>query len=341
MQDYFVSRRHEGIDFIKLFASFWVILQHASGMGQTSTQTSLAICVNYFIQAVPFFFLASFFLQSTLTLQKYITRLSNYIIPFVAWSFIYTIARYLKSRHLDNDLISNLLSGNSIHLYFLPMLIWGLFIYSIINKYLNNASLVKLCIFFVVSMILRGIMVGFHCEFDLSTMTAFIGWRGVEQPAAQRLALIVLAWSLTLLPYMLAAKILVRHNPVSFHSFRFRWVLIVLSFALLILLRVLGVAREQLDPFIAVLLLSTAFAIGPRLNSSAIRRILPFSFGIYLCHFVFIELARIFLHRAQSATSITALLTAFFTLACSILLCLVVSKIKLPILHQIFGIRGA
>ncbi len=161
-----------GIDLFRGIAAYGVVLIHGLGRIQRSEFTIDSFVSFFEFFAVPFFLTVAFYFgrKSILSneIKTYITnRFRRIIIPYIVWSCVYLLARFISYMMGDKlsfeKLISDpmriiFLGGASVQLYFLPMLFIGSIVAfpltRLINKYNNNIVLIM--IFFLVTFFYSG-----------------------------------------------------------------------------------------------------------------------------------------------------------------------------------------
>lgn len=148
----------EWVENLRVIATITVIMLHVAGPGVVSLGSVSMLdwnIANFFDGfarfCVPIFIMitGSFILNKDYELKDFFkNKLSRIIIPFLIFSFIYTIDGYgVKNLIKNHDLeefsqfaLQNLIYGSSYHLWYIYMLI-GLYIISpIIRVYVKNAS---------------------------------------------------------------------------------------------------------------------------------------------------------------------------------------------------------
>jgi peptidoglycan/LPS O-acetylase OafA/YrhL len=124
------TSRNHSIDLLKLLSVFGVVVIHLS-----PTTLDGEWLASFFLSfVVPFFYLISLYffvlkLSSVSSVGFANLRLGRLLIPYLVWSCIYVLMRWIKfslaSRPFDLDIPSAFLFGGAaVHLYFIPMLLW-------------------------------------------------------------------------------------------------------------------------------------------------------------------------------------------------------------------------
>ncbi|MBE9080145.1 acyltransferase [Romeria aff. gracilis LEGE 07310] len=225
------KQRHYGIDFMRGFSAYAVVLYHSGDATWGSTGADVSVLRTFFGFAVPFFLAVSFyFLVPSLlrTQQKYsdlqslfITRARRILLPFFVWTAIYcgfklfffnVSAQQNRLAEITGDPLGVLLLGGaSYHLYFLPLLLTGIFFAAIIRALIPAEKLSRPVV--VISLLLLASLVRILVEisgnsFMLGPDVAFTNALDYENPSdiasLLRIVLVYVSWSTLLIPYLMA-----------------------------------------------------------------------------------------------------------------------------------------
>lgn len=117
------------VDFLKLIAAFGVITIHLSpstGDGELLSAFFSSFAVPYFLVISLFFFIKRVDSLPSPHIGK--LRLDRILVPYVAWSLVYVLMRWLKFSMNSQSFSVNLLptavyGGGAVHLYFIPLLL--------------------------------------------------------------------------------------------------------------------------------------------------------------------------------------------------------------------------
>jgi surface polysaccharide O-acyltransferase-like enzyme len=264
--------RNYTIDYIRFFSAFGVILVHLAPSSLIAEKMT-----GYFsIISVPFFLLTSLYLFQSKSARFDKINFLRILIPYVSWSTIYLISRTIKhlatNTSLDYDWFAIVfLGGSAVQLYFLPLLLCFLIAASSINTLFTDRdckiSTKLLAIFSIISLIvvsnfLKGTSyLGFSNDFFSMTLYYIFFSQCV----------------LTLLPHLIKIRDLV----------------IFCSVTSIFILVFLGAENRGFSSLVLPLL-STAILIAclmrPTYKVSKITNsVLSTTYGIYLCHHLFIE----------------------------------------------------
>lgn len=302
-----------GLDLLRGAAVIGVILLHAdewNGIEQLPAGWLSWVALSLF--AVPFFLAASFYLA----VSKFIEqperpfslgpRLRRLLIPYVVWSgiyLLYKIARYgllgdwdvLRSITSDPILII-FVGGAGFHLYFLPLLMTG----TVLLKSLSGSVKYKLkgitgLIFFILSLSLYELVIQTGNTVDVSSGSAFNGWLEsalTTNNLLLRPVLVYLAWAIRCLPYIAFAFVIypILTKQVNLLRSWSVFVVIALSFLMLNLYGSTILPLGLFEVFQGYMGVILAITLSSHLSSHPIIKSLGrCSFGIYLCHLLFLE----------------------------------------------------
>ena len=254
-----------GFDYLRVLASFSVVIIHACYMNKTIEGFNI-----YNSYAVPVFILMSIYLisfnntSSKNDKNEKILKLLKRIAPqYVFWTLIYLSLRYAKARMtgatIEVDFSTIFLGGSAVHLWFLP----AIFIWQIIMLYFHNYK--NFIIDFILALILfvLGSYLMNNNYLDVGFQNTFAIYSG----------------------YIFIAKLIKQYQK---EIEKIPYYLFNLFFLILIYLKSLS------SLYIWDILYSvTIFLIFLRLpvkSGLIINSFSANSFGIYLIHFLFIQL---------------------------------------------------
>lgn len=281
-----IKNRNHTVDLIKLFCAFGVIAIHT----KTTTLPGSYLGIFFSPICVPFFFMISllYFIRSlpkqavNQTLIKIWHRLA---VPLLSWSVIYLILIFLKKtlkhQHVDVVLWKSLLYGESaVQLYYLPSLI--LMQFYIISLYLIFKGKNRLLGFVLLAVSILYHVNGYiHQCFGLSAISTFT----------------------TFPQYILFAYLLSKLKSQS----RYNYMLIVIG-VLTTLASIafsfshstlLTIGEYQILPCLGGIGLTLLCIYLPSVNvSSFISNVSSTSYGVYLCHIIFLEILEMVIEKA-------------------------------------------
>lgn len=316
-----IKNRNHTVDLIKLFCAFGVIAIHT----KTTTQPGSYLGLFFSPICVPFFFMISllYFIKGLAkqpvnqTLIKIWHRLA---VPLLSWSVIYLMLMFAKKtfqhQHFDVVLWKSLFYGESaVQLYYLPSLI--LMQFYIISLYLIFKGKNRL-----LGIILLAISILYHVNgymhkcFGLSTISTFI-----------------------IFPqYILFAYLLSKLKTQS----RYNYVLIVIGLLTTLASIVFSFSHSTLLNIGDYQLLTCLGGIGltllciylPNVNVSPwISDISSTSYGVYLCHVIFLEILEMVIEKALHGTFVydffNKIILTFVILSISIAFTFLIRKISL------------
>jgi len=303
------------LDILKLLAAFGVICVHfgpQAPFAQNIVSVFLPFRVPFFIAAA-FYFLC-LFLRRDSSLAEFQRRLTAIVVPYLAWTLIYTVLRVVK--HLDEparlialnlELPRFLLVGESaVHMYFVPMICAG-FVFSYVlcratsSWFFRPASI---CLLFLLG-------AGWHVVIPAAVhadITAAVGRWGI--------------WACESLPYLATAMILtaprvrtaMERRPHLYFS-----VCAALVLAYIILARYgPGLSLTLLSSWLIanlVLVIGLNTPLQAR-TCAAAKPFLQSSFGIYLSHYVFIQIL-VWGEEEFAWQNVASLNTAWFFAVCA------------------------
>jgi hypothetical protein len=264
--------RNYAIDYIRLLSAFGVIFIHLSPSSPNATQIT-----RYFsISAVPFFLITSLYLFQIKGANFDKIRLSRILIPYVSWSAIYIISRSVKhllnQTSIDYDWVSVIfLGGAGVQLYFLPLLLCILTAAAAVNILFVDRdcqisskllALLSIVILIIISDLLKdSIALGFNGDF-LSKALYYTLFSQVL---------------VTLLPHF--AQIA---TPVFYYS-------AIGAVALMILGSDVSINSSSISILLSAFILMACLMRPIYHVPDRIGKILSTTYGIYLCHHLFIE----------------------------------------------------
>jgi peptidoglycan/LPS O-acetylase OafA/YrhL len=219
-----------GIDFCRGLATYAVVLLHSGDDTWGAIDQFTLRFRSLFEFPVPFFLAASFYFmlkkQSTNISDLWQARFRRIVIPYLVWSGFYLISKAFllfvsnhpeKIRGLFNDPLGIIFFGTtSFHLYFLPLLISGIFLIGI-AEYLNIRKFQAntLACFAACSIAIYTVLVASENSFNLGPNIAFaplfksIDFNGNKNPFL-RLIFVEIAWFIRCSAYIFTALVLHR-----------------------------------------------------------------------------------------------------------------------------------
>ena len=298
-----------GIDLLRGIATFAVTILH-SDEGLTVVPPGWGAIVEFSSFAVPFFLATSFYLaidrlyvsdrQSNLR-----SRLTRLLIPYGFWSGAYLlqkIAKYAIKNDFDKllDLLQDpvaliFFGGAAFHLYFIPLLLAGIFANQWAERLIKNKiNFQYIVLLGIASLIAYELLLVSNNAFRLDLSTAFqasIKPSIIDTNPLLRILLVELAWVLRCLPYIFIAMILTKPNIKA------AWLKlissnIIVSIFIVILLNIYGnfLPKSIYEIIIGYTPLLVAVCISAKLpNSPTISNLGFCSFGIYLIHLFVVE----------------------------------------------------
>ncbi|WGV29224.1 acyltransferase family protein [Halotia branconii] len=310
------NKRLLGIDLFRGIAAFGVVVIH--GLGEIPRDEEALALSNFFvIFCVPFFLITSFYFSSNLLLSKntkaYLNnRTKRIIFPYLAWTIIYLLARFIGSlignqesfHRLVADPINIIFFGASgVQLYFLPMLLCGSLAVILTTKILKNIQNYFLLIFcFLLSIYIFDLMSTTGNDFVLGKGIAFkqiidtSSFTNLWLFQFMRLILVILSWSIKCIPYIIFSIIINKHqsqkilykymlvDPKNLSIKLLLWLFVPLFIGLILLSKIhLLYLLLPYMLFIYAILISRLISQNTLISSIA-NKLGYFSFGIYLSH---------------------------------------------------------
>ncbi len=302
-----------GVDWARAFAAFSVAAAHAPLIATTTgiiTEDAAITLIDHMRFRVPFFFAAAFVFISTARnpwTDALPQRAERLLIPFGFWSAVYLTLHTGKNWFLngdprvkDQDLGTFFLGSAAVHLYFLPMLFTGTAVAIFLRAALARLNAKMLFVSCLLSLGLSHVLRLSGNDFNIDGSLAFESWLGPTQPMISRMALVVVAWTIMILPYLFFGA--------WFRRFVLDWFSRKPRPGLATLL--CGLNAFQICFFMSgelsattlflsgILFFSAAIAVSPFLPENRhIKRLGAWSFGIYLMHVIPLQLAQIALSR--------------------------------------------
>ena len=383
--------RLAGIDLIRALAAFGVIVIHVGLVFEcrvTPSVTAFQDAFNLF--SVPLFLAAAFYfalprpgallsLPSSRSIGSILSvapppdsphqplpvwlgkRARRLLIPYGAWTLIYTSAQAIKIVFVSHDPVGLsrlaadplgrlLLGGSGVHLYFIPLLFVGLVLTGALRPLLRRLPIGGLLVLLLVFLVCAEWLQRSGNGFELSTNRAFLTALGspTDSPwwvafPPVRLMLVALAHTIRCLPFIFLAAIMVRLGPFSRWQTRARLTLGAAATAVLVvgMLQLLRLPEALIggSGVLLGLAISTGFT---GQTPSWISRIGALTFPIYLMHQLPLEAFQYLLrHRMPlPAGLVPALTVAVGAFAAAWLIGRAVEATKNNFLCTAFGIAS-
>jgi hypothetical protein len=294
-----------GIDFFKIAAAYGVVFIHGlGGVSLDSESTRIVQVFSWF--SVPFFLACAFYFSAISLyskkdpfLQK---RLRRILVPFGGWTAIYLIARSVKQLishdhsliKLISDPIGIMFGSAGVQLYFLPMLATGTVAFSFAALFLRKKDYSFLLFLIPISLVASSYLSTTGNTFILGKGVAFqtLFPDSTDFPVL-RVLLVVLAWIVQCLPYILISLLLAQYIAPRFKcepTWRKATGAISLIFSVGCIVLIYFGANI---PFLVILfpyaVFIFGFSISIYLESKIIGILGSLTFGIYLVHGLFTD----------------------------------------------------
>jgi peptidoglycan/LPS O-acetylase OafA/YrhL len=310
--------RLPGVEFMRGFAAFGVICIHSGLVFDNHTTHGAGVLRVLFGFVVPYFLLTSFYfairgeVAKTLPWSEWLrSRATRLLVPYAIWSLVYLglrVAKFYFERRTTAqiaeifadpwDLLLN--GGDSVALYFLPLLFTGLVSILILRQVLCRGPAWMLVIAVLLAAVGYQLLLTSGYAFDMAT------GQGLENMAPLLRFLLKLAvYAIRCLPLIfiaaLAARGLAAPDPGRFGLFFTTGILLCLT-----------AAYAGLHPT-ATCYTDLAWGLGTFLLAWGLSGILApgkwittigaFSFGVYLVHQAVLEAMQLVVQRFHSPAS--------------------------------------
>lgn len=224
------KQRHVGIDLLRGIAVLAVVMLHSGDKTWGDVSPNAEILRSWIRFPVPFFLIVSFYFSTSRLMDTahvkrnfLFSRCQRLLIPLWVWTGIYFSSKLIlykftgQSQQLT-DLVQDptsilFLGGASYHLYFVPWLFWGSLLIPLLQRYQIPWNLLTSLTGLITSLSLAEWMIDSGNGFALGPNIAFQSIVEAWMPDANqtipiRLFLVLLAWSISCLPYIFAAVVL-------------------------------------------------------------------------------------------------------------------------------------
>lgn len=321
MADHFGKLRLTGVDLFRGIGSFAVAVLHSGDTTNSLTIDVESSALRQFCGfVVPFFLVTSFYIainRFSLTGKSYSirTRLQRLLVPYAFWTMVYLLVRSLKflllhesdSFDKTSDITSVIFFGAaSVSLYFIPLLFIGSLLL-ILAEYLieKETPFYQILILFIASIIAYQELIDSNNYSRLGPNVAFqeimaLVSPNLNQPQLVRVLLVFMEWIMQCAPYVFAAMLL---NSLLLRYKAVRTQRHLLWLSLLIFLS-LSVAGQDILPQVLYAVLRATFLLLFSIQASSYLTASPLiqslgvcSFGIYLMHYLVIQVLQVLLGK--------------------------------------------
>jgi fucose 4-O-acetylase-like acetyltransferase len=308
-------QRLVGFDLFRGIAAFGVIFNHIGIIAPNPAPDASRpeIFVGF---AVPFFLLTSFFFATKRPIQRgevkdtVARRAKRLLVPFAIWSLAYFALRDIKViiQHVHTTLGVPLnifiLGGSGVQMYFLPLLFVGLSVLFATSDWLSRWNVTALGAGFTVAFAIQTAITATGNGFSLDGMTAFKNIIPITSHSViadlEHSVFGLAAYGLKCIPLIFIAFLLRKLLPGS-PTPTVRAIILIIGLLLLLLKPLLPVLDNESyfdDEIYSLGGFLTAWSLSFFLPSnSTIKRIGVYTFGIYLCHQVYLECFQIMLKK--------------------------------------------
>jgi fucose 4-O-acetylase-like acetyltransferase len=330
--------RQWGIDLARVISTYGVVFVHSGGYAPSDNLANQTQALFEF--AVPFFLAASFYLLSSSKKESnfrklMLSRTKRLIIPYLAWSIIYIIARVIKAfinhkfgdvETLFSDPFSILFCGSAAaQLYFLPLLFTGNLIAAAIDKLDKFEMNFKTSLLlFVLSLAVYDVILQSTSGFSMDFIRLYNVFYSLQISNFQPIFKFVLiqSWFIIIcLPYIFCARSLrawtrqstvETQEPKSSYSSFF---LLFFSFLIALIFGRMLIPSFFNEPIFGCLLLIACIKFPFSLSIFSKKILLDLSkasFGIYLIHHLILNFSELVLSKVypqfMSKISISSLI---------------------------------
>lgn len=354
------QQRLVGIDLFRGVAAYAVVILH-SDEGITVQSAIWSAILNFSAFAVPFFLATSFYLTIGKLYAEgrypWRTRLPRLLIPYCFWSLVYLGHKVLKyAIKYEPDKISELfrnplglifLGQSAFHLYFIPLLLAGIFL-AIVVKHLTpkRVKVEVLLGFLLISLIIYQFYMSFVQLGDPELTVYNTVTQGIFHKYGNvfHLMLVESGYMVRCLPYIAVALLLnypfIRAKLLKYNS---KYTIIFLA-AFLVLnafsIPLLSQAVHEVARGYSALLL--AIALSTHIKANAIIASLGnCSFGIYLMHLLIVEVFSSLAQRMNLFTAQISVLTLLAITTLSFLVSWLMTSLLMkqkPVAKLLFGV---
>lgn len=136
MKTPFAMNKRQDIELLRIMAAFAIVWYHSSTIGGEISYAGLIV-----------FLMLSMYLagRSTYSGSRYLFRRTNrLLIPWAVWFLMYGAKNALTHKPIiptDNGIIAGILTGPSIHLWYMPFIFACLILFDSVRKYASSASI--------------------------------------------------------------------------------------------------------------------------------------------------------------------------------------------------------
>jgi peptidoglycan/LPS O-acetylase OafA/YrhL len=320
------TERLAGIEWMRGIAAFGVICIHAGLAVHNRTTQAADELTDLAGFAVSFFLLTSFFFAIRAEEGPRLPwgdwmcrRCRRLIVPYAFWSTVYVSLQVGKlwlhhqvdeiAVRLGDPAMLILNGGNSVALYFLPLVFTGLVLIHLLSSVLKRLPSLALVIGFFAALGLRYLWLRYGSGFNIDPSAS---------GAPLKLALGLFKYALRCLPLIFVAALMVRHLPSP--SIRFAWPFIITGAIYLIVPYFLSPPPSATDSVLGLGAFLVAWGLSGLISPGKWAFTVGlFSFGVYLVHQVFLELIQMVYSDQQPAGVVTILAITATVFAASML----------------------
>jgi len=134
------SQKRQEIELLRIFSAFGIIWYHSASTGRDVAYAGL----------VAFLIISLYFSAKIKSPPKpVLERAKILLLPWIVWSIFYGAINLVQNRpffSLDNGITAGLLTGASLHLWYMPFIFIVIIIFDYIKRYLTASMLCYACV---------------------------------------------------------------------------------------------------------------------------------------------------------------------------------------------------
>lgn len=123
--------RRQDIELLRIFSAFGIVFFHAKGNDVAYASLIIFAILSMFLAGVE---------KKEVTVDLVKKRLGRLIVPWITWFVVYGVFNLVRQKEffpVNNGIVSGILSGSSIHLWYMPFIFFCILVYDVIK---NNFS---------------------------------------------------------------------------------------------------------------------------------------------------------------------------------------------------------
>jgi fucose 4-O-acetylase-like acetyltransferase len=131
--------QRQDIELLRIICAFGIVFFHATGSDIANASLIIFVIISMFLAGSR---------KREVTVDFVKNRIGRLIIPWITWFFIYGVFNLVNKKEffpINNGVVSGILSGSSIHLWYIPFIFGFILFFEVIKNNFTSTSIAIAC----------------------------------------------------------------------------------------------------------------------------------------------------------------------------------------------------